>query len=75
MTYKEDVDKVIQKRQQEIDKLVKSIEKAEEKIKDKEDEIFLLNDVKKSLPAVQPSLADSFDKLEKAGATIEVGEK
>ena len=56
MTYKEDVQNIIKKRQTEIDKLCKSIETAEGKIKDKEDEILLLVDLQKGLPEVQPSL-------------------
>ncbi len=58
MTCREDVERIIQKRRKEIDRFTKAIERAEEKIHEKEDEILVLKDLAESLPAVQPALPE-----------------
>ncbi len=67
MTCREDVEKIIQKRRKEIDRLTKAIERAEEKIHEKEDEILVLNDLAEKLPAVQPALPEPVESGEGKG--------
>ena len=54
--YQEDLEKIIQKRQDQIDKLNESIRKKEEAIEEIDFEMQLLGNIKRELPKIQPEL-------------------
>jgi len=56
MTYREDVDKIITKRREEIFRLNKAINAAKEKIQEKREEVGILEEVLKVLEPAQPEL-------------------
>jgi hypothetical protein len=67
MIYKEDVERIIQKRQREIERFTKAIERADEKIREKEEEILVMKDLAESLPEAQPALPGPVGSGKRSG--------